>query len=90
MEILILKNGEIFARASAEEGSLSSDYEMVIMEEVPAYPTERPEKGKTWELVYNEGVLSWELKDRPLTTEERVEELEAKLMATEILLGVEE
>lgn len=80
MEILILKNNEIFARTSADEGT-AADYEMVIVESVPEYPTAKTGKGKYWELVYTDGVLSWELKDRPLTAEERLEVVEAEVEA---------
>lgn len=80
MEILILKNNEIFARTSAEDGT-AEDYTMVIMDSVPEYPKEKPSKGKKWELVYTDGVLSWELKDRALTAEERLEIVEAEVEA---------
>lgn len=80
MEILILKHGEIYARATAEEGT-AADYTMVIVENVPEYPKEKPGKGKNWELVYREGALSWEEKDRPLTAEERLELIEAEVEA---------
>lgn len=80
MEILILKNNEIYARTSAEEGT-AADYKMVIVENVPEYPKEKPGNGKYWELVYTDGVLSWELKDRPLTAEERLEVIEAEVEA---------
>lgn len=80
MEILILKNNEIYARATAEEGT-AADYTMVIVEDVPEYPKEKPNTGKYWELVYREGVLSWEEKDRPLTAEERLEVIEAEVEA---------
>lgn len=82
MEILILKNNEIYARATAEEGT-AADYEMVIVENVPEYPKEKPGKGKYWELVYTDGVLSWEEKDRPLTAEERIEQVENRMNALE-------
>lgn len=80
MEILILKNNEIYARATAEEGT-AADYTMVIAEDVPEYPKKNPNTGKYWELVYREGVLSWEEKDRPLTAEERLELVEAEVDA---------
>ena len=80
MEILILKNNEIYARATAEEGT-ASDYTMVVVEDVPEYPKENPNTGKYWELVYREGVLSWEEKDRPLTAEERLALVEAEVEA---------
>ena len=80
MEILILKNNEIYARATAEEGT-AADYTMVIVENVPEYPKENPNTGKYWELVYREGVLSWEEKDRPLTAEERLALVEAEVEA---------
>lgn len=80
MEILILKNNDIYARTSAEEGT-AADYKMVIVENVPEYPKEKPNTGKYWELVYREGVLSWEEKDRPLTAEERLALVEAEVDA---------
>lgn len=80
MEILILKNNEIYARTSAEEGT-AADYKMAIVENVPEYPKEKPGKGKYWELVYTDGVLSWEEKDRPLTAEERLALVEAEVDA---------
>lgn len=59
MEILILKNGEIFARTSAEEGSIE-DYSMVVVNEIPEYPTEAPTEGYYWELTYVDGVVEWQ------------------------------
>ena len=75
MELLILKNGTIFARAVAEENGA---FELVVVpdEDVPAYPTVKPAIGYEWELEYYNGILSWVEKERPLTTEERLEKLQ--------------
>lgn len=75
MELLILKNGTIFARTVAEENGV---FELVVVpdEDVPAYPTAKPTNGYEWELEYYNGILRWVEKERPLTTEERLEKLQ--------------
>ncbi len=77
MELVILKDNKIFARATADEGTMT-DYRMEVFETVPEYPSEKPPKGKRWELEYDNGELIWVLADRPLTIEERMDELEQK------------
>lgn len=84
MEILILKNNEIFARTSDNEYSQEDNFRIELIEDLPEYPGEAP-KGKYWELAYNDGNIEWILKDRPLTAEERIAELEAGL--SELLGG---
>ena len=84
MEILILKNDEIFARSSDNEYSQEDEFRLELVENIPEFPGEAP-KGKYWELIYNGGDLEWILKDRPLTQEERIAELEAGL--SELLGG---
>ena len=75
MELLILKDGALFARATAET---YGKYTLVTIpdNEMPVYPTEKPIKGTYWDLDYTDGVLQWVMKERPLTTEERLEQLQ--------------
>lgn len=84
MELLILRNGNIFARATAEGGTMN-EYSFVAVDNLPAYPTESPGKGKKWELTYDKGICSWVLADRPFTAEERLEVIENEV--NEIKLG---
>lgn len=80
MEILILKNGEVFARTSDNEAE-GAEYTIALVPdaEVPAYPEEPAGRGKTHELQFVDGVLGWVLVDRELTQEERIEVLEEEL-----------
>lgn len=70
MEILVLKDGKVFSRFKGD----NAEYTLVTFpkEEVPAYPAESAGVGKQWELEYENGVLVWVAKERPLTTEERI------------------
>lgn len=78
MELIIVKDEHIFARAtdSGEAGEYSLN--VVADADIPTYPTENPPKGKQWELDYVDGELAWVLADRPLTVEERLEAVEEK------------
>lgn len=80
MEILILKNGEVFARTSDNEAEVA-EYTIALVPdaEVPAYPEEPAGRGKTHELQFVDGVLVWALVDRELTQDERIEVLEEEL-----------
>lgn len=80
MEILILKDGEIFARTTGDD---DYSYSMVTVadSDVPEYPAEKPSKGKYYELSYIDGNLQWVEKDRPLSTEERLEQLQEDVNA---------
>ena len=78
MELIIVKDGHIFARAT-DNGDVG-EYSLNVVDDadIPAYPSEDAPKGKEWTLDYVEGVLSWVLVDRPLTMEERMEAVEEK------------
>lgn len=78
MKLLIIKNGHVFARTNDDTASESDKFELQLItdDEIPQYPTESAGKGKYYELDYNGDTLDWVLKDRPLTTEERVEQLQ--------------
>ena len=81
MDLLILKNGEIFSRLVVENDG--ADYSFAVLTDVPAMPTTPAGKGKYWELDYVDGVLAWTAKDRPLTAEERMAMVEDRLNAIE-------
>ena len=84
MELIIVKNGHIFARATDNDTVETDLFELRQETEVPEYPAENPPKGKEWHLDYDEdGALVWVLKDRPLTQEERMEELEERMYEAE-------
>lgn len=85
MELIITKNGHVYARAH-DDTALETDvygFYAVSDVDVPVYPTSEAGKGKYWELDYADGVLTWVAKDRPLTAEERVQEVEDRLNAME-------
>ena len=83
MELIIVKNGHIFARATDNDTVEADIFELRQENEVPEYPGEPP-KGKEWELDYNtDGALVWVLCDRPLTQDERMEELEQRMYEAE-------
>ena len=92
MELIIKKNGHVFARSHDIDALESDVFELDLIADanMPAYPTDSAGKGKYWDLDYVDSVLTWIAKDRPLTSEERVAALEAELQATKILLGVDE
>lgn len=80
MEILILKNGEVFARTNDNEPG-GAEYSLAVVPdaELPVYPDEPAGRGKTYELQFVGGVLAWVLVDRELTQDERIEVLEEEL-----------
>lgn len=80
MEILILKNGSVFARTNDAEAE-GAEYTVALVpdDEVPIYPEEPAGRGKTYELQFVDGVLEWVLVDRELTQDERIEVLEEEL-----------
>lgn len=79
MMLFILKNGSVFTSIVVEDNN--SQYEMIQKEdsEIPEYPETQAGHGKSWELQYINGVISWVAVERPLTYAERIEELEKKL-----------
>lgn len=79
MEILVLKDGKVFAHFSGDDAV----YTLVAFPqaEVPAPPKESAGIGKQWEFDYTDGVLHWAAKERPLTTEERLERLQQDVEA---------
>jgi len=77
MELVITKNGKLFARATDDSHKETDVYGLLQFTEVPEYPTEKAPKGKYWELDLVDGQLVWVLKDRPLTVEEKIEELQS-------------
>ena len=83
MELIIVKNGHIFARATDNDSVETDVFELRQEAVLPTYPTEEPGKGKYWDLDYVDGALAWVLKDRPLNTEERMEELEERMYDAE-------
>lgn len=80
MEILILKNGSVFARTSDNDAA-GAEYTVALVpdNEVPTYPEEPAGRGKSYELQFVDGVLEWALVDRELTQDERIEVLEEEL-----------
>ena len=84
MELMVCKNGHIFARATDNDSVETDIFELRQEAVLPDYPSDKPPKGKEWELDYDEdGALVWVLKDRPLTQEERMEELEERMYEAE-------
>lgn len=79
MELIIVKDNHIFARATDEEYSSEHEYELKIAE-APTFPTEEAGRGKEWVLDYVNNVLTWIKKDRPLTTEERLDDIEQEIL----------
>ena len=79
MEILVLKDGEVFAHFGGDDAT----YTLVTIPqaEVPAVPKDTAGVGKQWELDYTDGVLQWVAQERPLTTEERLEQLQQDVEA---------
>lgn len=75
MELLILKDGTVFARATDFSDGIH-EYALRTAEELPEYPTDDAGRGKAWELQYVDDVLNWVSVDRELTQTERIEELE--------------
>lgn len=76
MEILVLKNGKVDVHITRADDN--AEYTLITLsdDKIPEYPTENPGRGKEWGLAYNDGVLYWDRIDRPLTTEERLEQLQ--------------
>ena len=95
MELIITKNNHIYARATDENMLPDDIYELKTVETLPDYPIEKAGKGKYWELDYVDNALTWVLKDRPLTTEERMAQLESDMetikyewRAGEVVVGI--
>lgn len=82
MEILILRDGAIFARARTDDTDTATyTLQTVLDAEVPAYPEADAGRGKSWELQYEGNVLAWVTVDRELTQAERIEVLSEELDA---------
>lgn len=73
MELIILRNGsDVVARTN--DFTEGATYSLVQTESLPEYPHENLGVGKTWVLMYKDGVFSWEEVDRPLTVEEQLDD----------------
>lgn len=81
MELIITKNGHIYARANDATATAEDSFTLELVAAVPEYPAEGAGRGKAWELDYVDGALQWVAKDRPLTQEERLEKVEADMDA---------
>lgn len=81
MELIITKNGHVYARATDTEAAESDVYALQTVQDVPEYPGTAAGRGKAWELDYVDGVLQWVAIDRPLTQEERLDKVEADMEA---------
>lgn len=81
MELIITKNGHVYARATDAETVESDVYALQTVQDVPEYPGTAAGRGKAWKLDYVDGVLQWVAVDRPLTQEERLEKVEADMEA---------
>lgn len=76
MELVILKNGEIFTRTIVQNDD--SEYTFEVLNDAPSMPVTPPDTGKEWTVAYVDGVLTWVQTDRPLTIEERMNAIEEK------------
>ena len=83
MELIIVKNGQVFARARDEAAAESDAFELRQEAQLPPYPAEDAGRGKYWDLDYEGGVLAWVRKDRQYTEEERMQELEERMYEAE-------
>lgn len=81
MELIITKNGHVYARATDAETAKNDVYALQTVQDVPEYPSTAAGRGKAWELDYVDGALQWVAIDRPLTQEERLEKVEADMDA---------
>lgn len=81
MELIITKNGHVYARATDAEAAESDVYALQTVQDVPEYPGTAAGRGKAWELDYVDGALQWVAIDRPLTQEERLEKVESDMEA---------
>lgn len=79
MELIITKNGHIFARATDVDTVATDVYALRLEQTVPAYPEISAGVGKQWELDYDGDTLVWVAKDRPLSSEERLEKVEEEI-----------
>ena len=76
MELVILKNGEIFTRTIVQNDD--SEYTFEVLNDAPSMPITPPDVGKEWTVAFIDGVLTWVQTDRPLTIEERMNAVEEK------------
>ena len=83
MELIIIKDGHVFARARDEDEGGTYTLETVEDANMPEFPTGSAGAGKYYELDYVDGALAWVAKERPLTAEERVQVVEDRLNAME-------
>jgi chitodextrinase len=72
MEIIVLRNNVIFARARTEDDDVGTFTVMKVADaDIPPYPAEAPCAGKTYELTLDGEALVWTTVDCPLTQDER-------------------
>lgn len=85
MELVILKNGHIFARANDPEANESDVYYMAQIpdDSMPEYPADPAPVGYRYALDLVNGSPAWVLHERPLTAEERMQIVESRLDAME-------
>lgn len=76
MELIITKNGHVFARSNDDTATSEDVFELVMEDSIPEYPEEDAGKGKYWNLDYQDGSLQWVAAERELTDKERMETLE--------------
>lgn len=81
MELLILKNGEIFTRTIVPNDE--ANYSFIIKPDSPTMPLKSADIGKEWLLAFVDDELTWVQRDRPLTAEERLADVENRLEAME-------
>lgn len=80
MEVLILRDGVLFARARADDTDTGVFSVTTVLDTaLPEYPAESAGRGKEYELQYADGVLTWAAVDRELTQSEQIETLEEEL-----------
>ena len=80
MELLIVKNGHVYARTQIEDDDAALyTLEAVPDADMPDYPTTPAVVGKYYDLDYQDGALAWVCKARPLTTAEKLQQIESRL-----------
>lgn len=80
-EILILKNGEMFARATDSSATTEDVFTIQVIDAIPEYPTDSAGIGMTWQLQYDSETqtLTWIAVARQLSAEERLDNLESQV-----------
>lgn len=82
MELIIVKNGHVYARATDDNATETDVFALNLVNDMPEYPAEPAGTGKEWSLDYVDGILTWIKVDRPLTQEERLEKVEEEIAET--------